>query len=50
MSNDKTPSQEAAELRNRVFDGRPVGLKLAAGKLTGDIAKGEVHVYRFATH
>ncbi len=32
-----------------VFNGRPVGLKLAAGKLTGDIAKGEVHVYRFAT-
>jgi hypothetical protein len=28
------------------FKGRPAGLKLADGKLTGEIGKAEVHVYR----
>ena len=28
------------------FKGRPFGLKLAEGKLTGELGKAEVHVYR----
>jgi len=30
------------------FQGRPTGLKIANGKVTGDIAKADVHVYRIA--
>ena len=30
------------------FESRPLGLKISDGKLTGEIGKGEVHIYRFA--
>jgi hypothetical protein len=40
--------REAGTKLTPAFKGRPAGLKLVNGKMTGELAQAEVHVYRIA--